>query len=119
MPTALPVHNEDRWIIALMESALLTLLINSKLEARWLPHSRQVKTLPCRAHRKSARHAASHQKLECTDVQASLSAEEARWHHLQMLCEDAPHATLAWTSGALPNDYAQKAQGLHCLGGHT
>ena len=55
----------------------------------------------------------------CADVQAGLNAREAMWPHLQMLCEDAPHATFAWTLGALSGDSAQKAQGLQCLGGHT
>ena len=46
------------------KGAMLALLINSRLEARWLPHSRQVKTLPCRVHRKVVRHAADRQNQD-------------------------------------------------------
>ena len=101
------MHSEGLRVTALMGRVkdegkdVLALLINSTLEARWLPHSRQVKTLPCRVHRKVVRHAASH---TFADVQAGQSPRGARWHHLQVLCEDAPHATLAWTPGALPDD---------------
>ena len=64
MPTSLPGHSEDKCMTAVMKGALLALLINSRLEARWLPHNRQVKTLPCRLHRKVVRHAASHQNQD-------------------------------------------------------
>ena len=103
--TLLPFHSEDRCKhCSDGKGALLALLINSRLEARWLPHRRQVKTLPCRVHRMAVRHAASHQNQDVQVCRQARRLQKQGGVTCRCSVKMRPMQLPAWTLGALSRD---------------